>query len=143
LLKRIAASLRVGGRVVMHEYLDYSTWRMIPDSPSLTEFVARVMSSWRDAGGEPNIAAQLLPLMPSEGLTVISLKPLIFAAKSTEFFWQWPAAFVMSNSERLVGLGLMQRADADRLQNELREAEKNPSAVMMTPLVLEIVAERQ
>jgi len=143
LLKSIAGSLRVGGRAVFHEYLDYSTWRMIPDSPSLTQFVTHVMASWRDTGGEPNIAAQLLPLMPAEGLAVISLKPLIFAAHPEDFVWQWPAAFAMSNSERLVGMGLLQRADADRLQNELRDAAKNRRSVMMTPLVLEIIAERQ
>ena len=142
LLKRIAASLRVGGRVAFHEYLDYSTWRMIPDSPSLMEFVTNVMVSWRDAGGEPNIVAQLLPLMPEEGLAVISLKPLIFAAKPADFVWQWPASFAMSNSERLVEMGLMKRADADRLQNDFRESANNPSAVMMTPLVLEIIAEK-
>ena len=143
LLKRIAASLRVGGRAVFHEYQDYSTWRMIPDSPSLTEFVTRVMVSWRNAGGEPNIAAQLLPLMPEVGLRTTSLKPLIFAARPTDFVWQWPASFAIGNSERLVEAGVMQRADADRLQSDFRESARNPNAVMMTPLVLEIIAEKQ
>jgi SAM-dependent methyltransferase len=142
LLKRIAASLRVNGRLVLHEYLDYSTWCMIPNSPSLTEFVTKVMVSWRDAGGEPNIVAQLLPLMPDEGLHVMSLKPLIFAARPTDFVWQWPASFVMSNSERLVEVGLMQRDDADRLQSDFRDSAQTPDAVMMTPLVLEIIAEK-
>jgi protein-L-isoaspartate O-methyltransferase len=143
LLKRIAASLRAGGRAVLHEYQDYSTWRMIPDSPSLTEFVTKVMVSWRNAGGEPNIAAQLLPLMPEEGLRIIGLKPLIFAARPTDFVWQWPASFAVSNSERLVEAGMMQRADADRLQSDFRDSAHNPNAVMMTPLVLEIIAEKQ
>src|SRR5882757_2481155 len=86
---------------------------------------------------------QLLPLMPDEGLRIISLKPLIFAARPTDFAWQWPASFVVSNSERLVEVGLMQRADADQLQSEFRESAHNPNAVMMTPLVLEIMAEKQ
>jgi SAM-dependent methyltransferase len=143
LLKRIAASLCAGGRAVLHEYQDYSTWRMIPDSPSLTEFVGKVMVSWRNAGGEPNIVARLLPLMSDEGLRVISVKPLIFAARPTDFVWQWPASFLVSNSQRLVEVGLMQRADADRLQSDFRESAHNPNAVMMTPLVLEIIAEKQ
>jgi ubiquinone/menaquinone biosynthesis C-methylase UbiE len=143
LLSRIAASLRAGGRAVLHEYQDYSTWRMIPDSQSLTEFVTQVMVSWRNAGGEPNVVAKLLPLMPDEGLRVISLKPLIFAARPTDFAWQWPASFAVSNSERLVEVGLMQRAAADQLQSDFRECARNPNAVMMTPLVLEIIAEKQ
>jgi hypothetical protein len=37
----------------------------------------------------------------------------------------------------------MQRAAADQLQSDFRESALNPNAVMMTPLVLEIVAEKQ
>jgi hypothetical protein len=143
LLRRIAASLRAGGRAVLHEYQDYSTWRLIPSSESLTEFVTKVMTSWRNAGGEPDVVAKLLPLMPDEGLRIISLKPLIFAARPTDFAWQWPASFAVSNSERLVETGLMQRAAADRLQSDFRESALNPNTVMMTPLVLEIIAEKQ
>jgi hypothetical protein len=80
---------------------------MIPSSESLTEFVTKVMISWRNAGGEPDVVAKLLPLMADEGLRIISLKPLIFAARPTDFAWQWPASFAVSHSERLVELGLM------------------------------------
>jgi SAM-dependent methyltransferase len=143
LVRRIAASLRAGGRAVLHEYQDYSTWRMIPSSESLAEFVTTVMTSWRNVGGEPDVVAKLLPLMPDEGLRIISLKPLIFAARPTDFAWEWPASFVVSNSERLVEAGLMQRSAADQLQRDFRESARNPNAVMMTPLVLEIIAEKQ
>jgi len=78
-----------------------------------------------------------------KGLRIISLKPLIFAARPTDFAWQWPASFAVSNSERLVEAGLMQRAAADQLQSDFRECAHNPNAVMMTPLVLEIIAEKQ
>ena len=81
--------------------------------------------------------------MPEEGLRIISLKPLIFAARPSDFVWQWPASFAVSNSERLVEAGVMQRADADRLQGDFRDSAHNPNAVMMTPLVLEIIAEKQ
>jgi hypothetical protein len=37
----------------------------------------------------------------------------------------------------------MQRAAADQLQSDFRECAHNPNAVMMTPLVLEIIAEKQ
>jgi hypothetical protein len=60
-----------------------------------------------------------------------------------DFVWQWPASFAVSNSERLVEAGVMQRADADRLQGDFRDSAHNLNAVMMTPLVLEIIAEKQ
>jgi SAM-dependent methyltransferase len=142
LLRRIADSLRVGGRVVFHEYQDYSTWRVIPNTQRLDSFVGEVMASWRTSGGEPDIAASLLPLLPTVGMKVIELRPLIFALRPSDFAWHWPASFVISNSQRLVDLGRMPRSGADALQREFRELEKNPNAVMVTPLVLEIIAEK-
>src|SRR5271170_7553315 len=85
LLSRIAGSLRAGGRAVLHEYQDYATWRVIPSSRRLDDFVAEVMSSWRSAGGEPNIVASLLPLMSGFGLQLIELRPLIFALRPADF----------------------------------------------------------
>jgi SAM-dependent methyltransferase len=143
LLRRIADSLRVGGRAVLHEYQDYATWRVIPSSRRLDNFVGEVMSSWRASGGEPDIVASLLPLLTGVGLKVVGLRPLIFAVRPTDFAWAWPASFVASNSQRLVALGRMQRDDADALHGEFRTLEQNPDAVMITPLVLEIIAEKQ
>jgi SAM-dependent methyltransferase len=143
LLQRIADSLRVGGRAVLHEYQDYSTWRVIPNSQRLESFVREVMSSWRAAGGEPNIAATLLPMMAGVGLQLIELRPLIFSIRPANLAWQWPASFVINNSRRLVELGQMPREEADALQSEFHSLEQNPDAVMITPLVLEIIAERR
>jgi hypothetical protein len=142
LLRRIADSLRIGGRAVFHEYQDYATWRVIPGSQRLDSFVGEVMASWRASGGEPNIAAKLVPLLSGMGLNVVELRPLIFAIRPADFAWQWPASFVASNSQRLVDLGLMQRGSADALQSEFHAIQRNRDSVMITPLVLEVIAEK-
>jgi ubiquinone/menaquinone biosynthesis C-methylase UbiE len=142
LLGRIADSLRIGGRAVFHEYQDYSTWRAIPTSQRLDNFVIDVISSWRASGGEPNVVASLLPLMTEVGMRLVELRPLIFAIRPADFAWQWPASFVASYSQRLVEQGQMQRGDANALRSEFRALEQNPDAVMITPLVLEIIAEK-
>jgi SAM-dependent methyltransferase len=143
LLQRIADSLRVGARAVFHEYQDYSTWRVIPTSRRLEDFVQGVMSSWRASGGEPNIAASLISQMGGVGMQVIEVRPLVFSIRPAHFAWVWPASFIASNSHRLVELNQMTRADADALQGEWRAIEQNPDAVMITPLVLEIIAEKR
>jgi ubiquinone/menaquinone biosynthesis C-methylase UbiE len=142
LLEKVAASLRVGGRAVFHEYQDYSTWRVIPASRRLDSFVKEVMSSWRSSGGEPNIAASLLPQMAGVGLRLIEVRPLIFSIRPAHFAWRWPASFVHGNSRRLVELGRIPREDADALRDDFHALEQNPDAVMITPLVLEIIAEK-
>lgn len=59
LLERVAVALRPGGTIVIHEYFDYSTWRLIPPSPEQQLFVGKVMEAWRAAGGEVNIGTSL------------------------------------------------------------------------------------
>jgi hypothetical protein len=124
------------------EYQDYSTWRVIPASRRLDSFVREVMSSWRASGGEPNIAASLLPQMAGVGLRLVEVRPLIFSIRPAHFAWRWPASFVHGNSRRLVELGRIPREDADALRSEFQALEQNPDAVMITPLVLEIIAEK-
>src|ERR1700758_2799269 len=52
-LAGIGAALNPTGIIVCHEYFDYATWRTVPPSAELEDFVAAVMASWRDNGGEP------------------------------------------------------------------------------------------
>ena len=142
LLDRISASLRVGGKAVLHEYQNYSTWQLIPHSECLEKFVNEISASWRAAGGEPNIVNELIPLMDSSGLQVLSLRPLIFAIGPSHFVWQWPASFIASGSRRLVELGRISAEYADRIQADFHALEQNSAAVMITPLVMEIIAEK-
>ena len=55
--------------------------------------------------------------------------------------WQWPVTFIETYLERLIE---MERIDHKfpRVRTALANAEKNPNARMLTPLVLEIIAEK-
>jgi hypothetical protein len=56
--------------------------------------------------------------------------------------WQWPATFIQVYLPRLIETGRIDQSFADKLHADLAEAERNPNAVMITPLVVEIVAEK-
>jgi ubiquinone/menaquinone biosynthesis C-methylase UbiE len=142
LINRISASLRVGGKAVMHEYQNYSSWQVIPHSETFGKFVEEVMASWRAAGGEPDIVNKLIPLLEPAGLKIVSLRPLISVIGPSHFTWQWPASFLGSGSRRLVELKRISPEYAERIQADFRALEKNPSALMVTPLVVEIIAEK-
>jgi len=110
LVRGIADSLRSGGKVVFHEYQSYATWRSIPTSRLIDEFASEVMSSWRASGGEPDIAPSLIPWLTDTGFKLIEVRPLIFAVRPSQFMWQWPAAFGLSNSQRLADLKRVSQA---------------------------------
>jgi hypothetical protein len=56
--------------------------------------------------------------------------------------WQWPVTFIEVYLPRLIEMGRIDQEFADKLRLDLAVAEKNPNALMITPLVAEIVAEK-
>lgn len=143
LLEDIADTLRPGGTLVIHEYLDYRTWRLAPRSALLEKFVAEVMGSWRDDGGEPDIALDLPGWLEEAGFELRELRPVIDIIRPSSFVWQWPASFIDVNLRRLVDLGRIAPALADEISADFQERSGELSTLMITPTVLEIIAVRR
>jgi SAM-dependent methyltransferase len=142
LLTRLAKSVRPGGLVIFHEYADYATWRVAPRSELVEEFVKRVMESWRAAGGEPDIALTLPSLMAESGFRVRSATPRIFCVRPCDHVWRWPAAFLDSNLNRLLELRRVDQDWVAAVRREFAALEANPNTLMLTPMLLELIAER-
>ena len=56
--------------------------------------------------------------------------------------WQWPATFIETYLPRLIEMGRIDEQFADQVRAALANTEKNPNTLMITPLVLEIIAEK-
>jgi hypothetical protein len=56
--------------------------------------------------------------------------------------WQWPATFIETYLPRLIEMGRIDQKFAGKVRADLASAEKNRNSLMLTPLVLEIVAEK-
>jgi hypothetical protein len=128
---------------MFHEYSNYSTFGFTPRRPALERFAEEVMASWRAAGGEPNIGRDLPVLLPAAGFRVRKVRHHIFAVTRQDKFWQWPASFIGINVDRLRELGRVSTDWAGQVRQDFREAEADERTVFTTPLVLEIIAERQ
>jgi SAM-dependent methyltransferase len=136
----IAAALKPGGRAVFHEYGDYGAWRTLPPDRDLERFRSLVMQSWRDSGGEPDIALHLPAWLGDEGLEILAVRPLVHVVRKGDPIWDWPASFMASGAMRLAELGYIDGAEAARLAGAL---DRRPEGSWMTtPMVLEIIARR-
>jgi SAM-dependent methyltransferase len=142
LARRIHRALRPGGRAVVHEYFDYGTWRMMPRCRELEDFVAVVMDSWRAHGGEPDVAIDLPRWMADAGFAVESVRPHVIVTTPLDQMWEWPSAFVYSGLERLVGIGTLPAAEAERMREGFERAARRPGVRMVTPAVAEILAQK-
>lgn len=142
-LARMAAALAPEGVIVLHEYFDYSTWRAAPQCSELEEFVSAVMASWRDNGGEPDIALQLPRWLEELGFEVHSARPIIGVVQPEQLSWRWLATFVKGGRRRLVDLGYLSPSRAESIWQAFTNLQATPGARMITPGVLEIVAARR
>jgi ubiquinone/menaquinone biosynthesis C-methylase UbiE len=140
LLAKITRMLRPGGTIVVHEYFDYSTWRMAPRSEIFEQYVAAVMASWRDNGGEPDVGLDLPRWMSELGLRVTRRHPIIDVISPSSFIWEWPRAFVEVGLARLVDLGRMTADQAKRVRDDFTIREAAAHTMMINPAVIEIVA---
>jgi len=142
LIKKLAAVMPKGSIAIFHEYVHYTTWRFSPRRPALERFAEQVGESWRATGGEPDIGLSLPPLLFANGFIVRSAVPRIYCVRPSDYMWQWPAAFIESGTSRLQELGRVKEEFVKEVKAEFAKAEEDPDSLMLTPLVLEIVAER-
>jgi SAM-dependent methyltransferase len=143
LLARVAAALRPGAALVVHEYFDYGTWRVTPRSREIEDFVAVVMESWRADGGEPDIGLDIPQWLVELGFELRSVRPVVDIVSPSDFIWQWPKTFFHNGLRRLVEVGQLTPERAWLMSKAFAECETTPNAMMVTPGVVEIVATRR
>ena len=142
LIEKLGGVMPKRGVAIFHEYGHYETWRFFPRLPMQERFREHVIATWRESGGEPNGAVQLPGLLAQNGFVIRSATPHIFCLRPGDYMWQWPASFIEIYLARLIQMGRIDQKFADEVQADLASAEKNPNARMLTPLVLEIFAEK-
>lgn len=137
---RFARALKPGGALVSQEYVDYDTWAFIPPSQAHDAFRAAVMESWRAHGGDPNVARRLPAAVAAAGLTAEAMEPLVYAVRGDDFMWNWVSSYIETGPRRLVELGFLDAGQADAVRADWAARRADPSALMITPMVLEIIA---
>lgn len=142
LIRKLAAAMPRGGRSIFHEYAHYETWAFLPPIAVQEKFREHVIATWRESGGEPDGGRNLPALLSEHGFRIRSARPLIFCIRPTDYMWQWPVTFIDVYLPRLVEMGRIDQQFADKVRADLVFAQQNPNALMITPLVAEIVAEK-
>lgn len=141
-LQKLVDALRPGGALVIHEYIDYKTWRLAPPAPNFERFVDEVMANWRASGGEPDIARHLPAWLTEMGLKLESFKPYVDVVSKDDNVWRWPIGFFDIHIDRLLELNRITPQVAKDMRDEFARVSAQPGTLMVTPLVLEIVARK-
>src|SRR4051794_4741111 len=142
MIKKLASVMPTGSRSIFHEYGHYETWQFFPRLPMQEHFREHVIATWRESGGEPDGAARLPELLGKNGFAIRATRPHIFCLRPSDYMWQWPATFIDTYLPRLIEMGRIDKEFANHVRTDLESAEKNRDGFMVTPLVLEIIAEK-
>jgi SAM-dependent methyltransferase len=143
ILANVATALDPGGVIVLHEYFDYSMWRAVPPCPELDEFVSAVMTSWRETGGEPDIARQLPCWLEELQFEIRQVRPIVNIVESDTMLWAWLRAFIDVGRRRLNDIGYLAPERSKGIWEAFNAFEAAPGSRMITPGVLEILARRK
>lgn len=141
-VERLAGAIKPGGRVAIHEYYEYETWKFIPRSENHERFVAAVVKSWRATGGEPNIGVALPALLESNGFVVESTRTITNVLSPDDQRWSWPITFVATGTQRMVELGYLTSEEAAATRRDMDTATRT-GARMVTPGLAEIIARKR
>ncbi|MDO1558733.1 methyltransferase domain-containing protein [Brevundimonas sp. 2R-24] len=141
-LKKLAGALKPGGALVIHEYVDWQTFRLLPEVESQRDFVDFVLADWRASGTEPDISRRFGEMLPQAGFRIEAQRPIVWIARPDEYTWRWPHSFIHGYLRHLVGAGKVEQAWADRIRADFDAASRDPNARVVTPLVMETIARR-
>jgi SAM-dependent methyltransferase len=143
LLDKLASVVRPGGVAIFHEYIQYDSLRIANGGPRMREFVRQVEQGWREAGGEPNVAPVVVKLLQERGFSIRETIPRVFCARPGDELWQWPATFIDIHLRHQLELGRIEASWAEAVRAEFAAAEQQAATLLVTPMVLEIVAEKR
>ncbi len=138
-IAKVAASLKPGGVFAVQEYLQWGTFRMIPEHPDVRVMIEACRESWRLMDSEIDIGRTLTERFEKAGLSITHVAPLERTARVDSLTWQWPTGFLRIYAKQLMALGLITQDQLDRYLVVLPEIEQQNSAFLVTPLMVEII----
>lgn len=144
-----ARNLRSGGRLVIHDYFNYTTMTPAPRCASHDVLVKATADSWRARGGDPDIAGRLPAILQHCGFRVLELNVHQRIARGglrdgrhIDPMLAWPLTWWRTYAPKLVAMGLITQPQCDEALRDLDALETNENAFFACPPVYEIIAQR-
>jgi len=141
-LKKVVSALKPKGKMVLHEYYDWSTLQTEPKKEALAKGIAMALKSFKDTENEIDIGRHLPATLDRIGMKVTGFRPMMKIATAENGIWQWPKTFFQSYFPRLVVQNYLTTEEVTMALLKLEELEKLDGATICTCLMVEIIAEK-
>jgi len=141
-LLKVKKALKPGGKMVIHEYYDWSTHQTQPGKVGLKKAISAVLRSFKDQDGEIDIGKELPAILSDIGMKVSNIRMMTKLPTVDDLAWQWPKSFYKSYYPRLVDSGYLTNEDVIIALKAINDLEKIPNATIFCPSMVEIIAEK-
>lgn len=141
-LEKVKQALKPGGKIVVHEYYDWSTHQIEPDIPELTKAIKAALRSFKEQDGEIDIGRELPEMFESLGMRVQSVRLLAKMGQPDSHVWQWPRSFYYNYFPRLAEAGYLTKPDVEKALEQMEILGQNKNATLFCPTVVEVIAEK-
>lgn len=143
ILEKVRQALKPKGKMVIHEYYDWSTLQTEPRKEALSKGIAMALKSFKDTDNEIDIGRHLPMILPEIGMNVMRIRPMLKIATMANGVWQWPKTFFESYFPRLESQNYLTNEEVKSALSELEELEKIKGASICTCMMIEIIAEKR
>ncbi len=141
-LAKVYKALKPGGKMVIHEYYDWSTHQTEPNHPTLTKAIQMALKSFKDSSGEIDIGRELPMICADMGMEIENVRLMAKLGRPDNLIWQWPKTFYHSYFPRIMEMGYLTQEEVRRALMEMDELEQNPMATLCCPLMVEVIAKK-
>jgi len=136
----LARLLKQFGVVAIQDYFSYESMTMAPRRDIFTKVVKAIAQSWRDQGGDPDIAARLPGMLRKNGFKVKHIAASERIARPGSTMWHWPASFWSTFLPRLEKLGYITSAEHEEFMAMWTAAGEDKDCFVMLPPVFDLIA---
>ena len=139
---KLHQAMKPGGRMVIHEYINWMTHKTEPAYPNLNKAIKAAFDSFQDSEGDINIGLRLPQLLGNLNFKVVSVRPITVMARPSDFAWQWPRSFYDVYFPALGEMGYLSANEVELALSEVTQLEAQPNSIFYGPSVVEIIAEK-
>ena len=142
ILSKIKDAMKPRGKIVAHEYFNFSTHQTKPERPALKKAIGAALKSIQESNFEINVGSFLPQYFEEIGMKIINTRLMPKLGTPGSIVWEWPKTWYQSYFPRLVSMGYLNNKEVEDAIRDIKELEKLPYSTLCCPLMVEVIAEK-
>lgn len=142
-VRKVAAALRPGGKLVALDYSNYLAMNLEPKSERFQRIFRKVLQSFHDAGGDLYVGRKLPSVMERFGFVIDDIVPIVRTGRPGSPLWTWVTQFQKSYLPSLVERGYITQQELDEFSLEWQDRARDNRGFFVSPPMVGVVGTKK